>query len=222
MLRDVIAAIVVNRAIELACLASPGEAFTTTREQWRPVAHSRTITTPNPKLTGFEIVLASSNNGAVENVSTEIPGPKGIDGQWREAAAAVNYFSQIAGHDAWALVAARLGNRANRAAFARDFWFDSDSSIRNVLQQPAALPLDWQGAEASFRRALLRASSGSVSSGRRAAHRCSRWLTGSPSMARRYPARLATSRFGSARRCECTCDVTGPCSASATRSPMTA
>jgi hypothetical protein len=30
----------------------------------------------------------------VENVSTEIPGPKGIDDQWRDAAAVVNYFSR--------------------------------------------------------------------------------------------------------------------------------
>jgi len=156
MLRDVIAAIVVNRAIELACLASPSEAFMTAREQWQPVQYPHTITIPNPKLTGFEIVVASSNNGAVENVSTEIPGPKGIDGQWRDAAATVNYFTQIAGHDAWAMVAARLGNRANRAAFARDFWFNSDSSMRNVLQQPAALRADWPGAVASFRRALSR------------------------------------------------------------------
>ncbi len=35
-------------------------------------------------------------------------------------------------------------------------------------------------------------------------------------------ARLAASRYGSARHCECTGDVTGSCSASATRSPMTA
>ena len=77
MLRDVIAAIVVKRAIELACLASPGEAFTTACEQWQTVRHSHTITAPNPKLTGFEIVVASSNNGAVENVSIQIPGPKG-------------------------------------------------------------------------------------------------------------------------------------------------
>lgn len=154
MLRDVIAAIVVNRAIELACLTSPGEAFTTAREQWQPVHYPHKITTPNPKLTGFEIVVASSNNGAVENVSKEIPGPKGIDGQWRDAAAAVNYFSQTAGHDAWAMVAARLGNRTNRAAFARDFWFNSDSSMQNVLKQPAADRPDWPGAVASFRRAL--------------------------------------------------------------------
>jgi len=81
---------------------------------------------------------------------------QGIDGQWRDAAAAVNYFSQIAGHYAWAMVAARLGNRANRAAFARDFWFNSDSSMQNVLKQPAALRPDWPSAVASFRRALSR------------------------------------------------------------------
>ena len=41
MLRDVIAAVVVKRAIELACLTSPTEAFTTAREQWKPVRYSQ-------------------------------------------------------------------------------------------------------------------------------------------------------------------------------------
>ena len=156
MLRDVIAAIVVKRAIELACLASPGEAFTTACEQWQTVRHSHTITAPNPKLTGFEIVVASSNNGAVENVSIQIPGPKGIGGQWRGAAATVDYFSKTAGRGAWAMIAARLGNRANRAAFVQDFWLNRDSGMQNVLGRSAALPPDWQGAVASFRRALSR------------------------------------------------------------------
>jgi len=156
MLRDVIAAIVVKRAIELACLSSPGEAFATAREQWQPVRYSHTITIPNPKLTGFEIVVASSNNGAVENISTEIPGPKGIDDQWRGVAATLNYFSQTAGHDAWAMIAARLGNRTNRAGFVQDFWWNSDSGMKNVLREAAALHPDWQGTVASFRHALSR------------------------------------------------------------------
>jgi hypothetical protein len=156
MLRDVIAAIVVQRAIELACLTSSSEAFTTVSEQWQPVRYSHTITAPNPKLIGFEIMVASSNNAAVENVSTEIPGPKGIDSQWRDAADTVNYFSQTAGYDAWAMIAARLGNRTNRAAFVQDFWWNSDSGMKDVLRQTAALRPDWQRAVASFRCALSR------------------------------------------------------------------
>jgi AAA domain len=151
MLRDVIAAIIVNRAIELADLPSADEAFTTAHEQWQPARYSHTITIPNPRLTGFEIVVASSNNGAVENISTEIPGPKGIDGQWHDAAAAVDYFRQTAGHDAWAMVAARLGNRANRTAFTEGFWWNRESGMQNALRQAAP---DWKGAVASFRRAL--------------------------------------------------------------------
>ena len=100
--------------------------------------------------------MASSNNGAVENVSTEIPGPKGIDGQWRDAAATVDYFSQTVGQDAWAMIAARLGKRANRAAFVQDFWWNRDSGMQNVLRQTAAPRPDWQSAVTSFRRALSR------------------------------------------------------------------
>ena len=154
MLRDVIAAIVVKRATELACLLSPGEAFTTAREDWQPVQYSRTITTPNPKLTGFEIVVASSNNGAVENVSKEIPWAEGHRRPVARSRDRGELLQSDRGFDAWAMVAARLGNRANRAAFARDFWFDSDVSIRNVLRQSAAP--DWQAAVTSFRRALSR------------------------------------------------------------------
>jgi hypothetical protein len=144
---------VVNRAIELADLTSPGEAFTTVRKQWQPVRYSHTITVPNPRLTGFEIVVASSNNGAVENISNEIPGPKGIDDQWRHVAAQVDYFRQAAGHDAWAMIAARLGNRANRTAFTQSFWWNKESGMQNALRQLAP---DWQGAVASFRLALSR------------------------------------------------------------------
>ena len=92
----------------------------------------------------------------MENVSTEIPGPKGIDGQWRDAAATVDYFSQTASHDAWAMVAARLGKRANRAAFVQDFWWNRDSGMQNVLRQTAAPRPDWQSAVTSFRCALSR------------------------------------------------------------------
>src|SRR5208282_5869555 len=82
MLRDLIAAIVVDRAIELACLDNPGEAFTGREQRWETPSYTHHIKAPVPALTGFEIVVASSNNGAVENVTAEIPGPKGIGSQW--------------------------------------------------------------------------------------------------------------------------------------------
>lgn len=154
MLRDVIAAVIVRRAMALASLDSPRQAFTPVRESWQTGKYTHTITTPNPAITGFEMVVASSTNGAVENVTKEIPGPKGIDDDWLAAAASVDYFSTTAGKDNWAMVAARLGNRENRNTFARDFWFSNETSIRVVLKAPPAV--DWRGAVIAFRAALNR------------------------------------------------------------------
>jgi hypothetical protein len=163
MLRDVVAAIVVRRAIELACLDSPAEAFTGARHEWLADRFTHRISRLAPKLAGYEIVVASSNNAAVENVTTEIPGPKGIGAQWREAAAAVDYFtataSRVIGDGAWAMIAAPLGNFTKRSAFVRDFWFGgrerAGAGMLDVLQSPGAVP-DWRNAVASFRRALAR------------------------------------------------------------------
>jgi hypothetical protein len=117
------------------------------------------IKVPAPALTGFEIVVASSNNGAVENVTTEIPGPKGIGSQWRKAADQVDYFTSTArlvhGKGAWGMIAARLGNFTNRNEFTESFWWDSsDSSMARVPANPAAP--DWQAAVTRFRRALAK------------------------------------------------------------------
>jgi hypothetical protein len=162
MLRDLLAAIIVSRAIELACLASPSEAFAGERRQWQTDKYTYKIAQPAAELTGFEIVVASSNNGAVENVTTEIPGPKGIDSTWLNVAMTTDYFARTAkllyGDDAWAMIAARLGNYKNRRDFAQAFWWggrDRDSSgMRDVLSQPFSAPSAWQSAVTRFRRAL--------------------------------------------------------------------
>jgi hypothetical protein len=152
MLRDLIAAIVVNRATWLAELEDPGQAFCGSAYHWETAAYPHRIWTPIPELTGFEIVVASSNNGAVENVTTEIPGAKGIGDKFQDAAADVDYFAETArivhGTGAWAMVAARLGKRKYRNEFADRFWW---KSMRFVLSRPVAP--DWPAAVARFRAA---------------------------------------------------------------------
>jgi len=137
MLRDHIAALVVERAGRLSELAAPRAAFTGERLSWRTGAYKRVVHVLRPDLTGFEMVVASANNGAVQNVTDEIPAADAIDDRWREPAVATDYFPEIAtallapepdaekpdAVPAWALVAARLGNKANRGRFVTTFWY---------------------------------------------------------------------------------------------------
>ncbi|MGC0419212.1 hypothetical protein [Embleya sp. AB8] len=68
LLRDLIAALVVQWAERLADLKRPEDAFVRKRRTWRTEetagkTYPRTIHPLVPELTGFEIVIASSNNG---------------------------------------------------------------------------------------------------------------------------------------------------------------
>ncbi len=79
------------------------------------------------------MLVASSNNKAVENVSAELPGVTAI----AEDAPDLRYFSTLAsslfGRDAWGTVAAVLGNRKNQFEFRESFWRDEDLGFNNYL-----------------------------------------------------------------------------------------
>jgi hypothetical protein len=91
LLRDLIAAIVVRRADSLARLASPEAAFTQAHK-WRVGQYWRSIRGLQENLLGHEIVVASSNNGAVENVTREIPSRRAVDESWL---AESSYFAEV-------------------------------------------------------------------------------------------------------------------------------
>ncbi|MFC7375430.1 AAA domain-containing protein [Brachybacterium sp. GCM10030268] len=169
MLRDVLAGNVVERARRLAALSRPEAAFTATTHTWRSGDFPRTIRQLRPELTGFEMVVASANNAAVENVSTEVPAQDAIAKPWRGKA---EYFADIAsatlgstrqggeGSDdiprAWGLVAARLGNKNNRSAFRSEFWFDKttwDTRERTQRTEPRMQSRlkDWKDGKAPHR-----------------------------------------------------------------------
>jgi hypothetical protein len=126
MLRDLIAALVAERATHLAKLPSARDAFGKKPLKWRtednPKRYQRTIHPLKPELTGFEIVVASSNNGAVENVTLEVPAAKAVH---LKSFPDADYLSDpatiLTGTPCWGAIAARLGRRTYRQDFVNRF-----------------------------------------------------------------------------------------------------
>ncbi|CAJ0780482.1 DEAD/DEAH box helicase [Ralstonia chuxiongensis] len=125
LLRDLIASIVTDRADVLAGLRRASDAFVPDGlENANDGGKQQTCFQLNPALFGFEIVVASSNNGAVENVTLELPQKDKIDESWLPDA---EYFSEqgelVSGRPAWALISGALGSKARRQAFVNRYFF---------------------------------------------------------------------------------------------------
>jgi len=161
LLRDLVAAVVVQRAEHLARLTTPAQAFSG-HQGYRADKYNRRANTFKDDLLGFEIVVASSNNGAVENITLEIPRKGAVDPSWLEE---VDYFPQLAGEmisqDAWALLAARLGNKQNRADFLSKFWNkpkvedpNKFGGFKKYLEGQEGKVIDWPRAVQRYQQAV--------------------------------------------------------------------
>jgi AAA domain len=152
LLRDIVAATVLDRALAMAAFDDPQEAFTASGERWTfggpGYFHLYKL---DPSLRGHEILVASSNNKAVENVSRELPAAKAIgrpdelsyfksisDFVYRppeaEEGAEAEVSTDVEPFQSWGLIAAVLGNAKNRAAFSKSFWWDDDHGFRIYLK----------------------------------------------------------------------------------------
>ena len=149
LLRDVVAACVVDRAFAMVTFETPEKAFTASGQK---MAAGQTaffhLYRLDERLKGHEVLVTSSNNRAVENVSKELPSAKAIGRPTTE----LTYFKSISdvvlnsrtpsaeeGTDldlteSWGLIAAILGNSKNRNAFQKAFWWDDDRSFRVYLK----------------------------------------------------------------------------------------
>ncbi|WP_162292487.1 DEAD/DEAH box helicase [Candidatus Promineifilum breve] len=124
LIRELIASVVVERAKRLAELKSPDQAFSGVVERWLDNGYTRSVSFWHHSLEGFELVVASTNNGAVENVVLEIPGRDAVDPDYtREDTYFASFAERLLDAPAWALIAARLGNKSNRSAFVNKFWY---------------------------------------------------------------------------------------------------
>ncbi|SEF36057.1 AAA domain-containing protein [Amycolatopsis pretoriensis] len=152
LLRDVLAAIVVQRAEALSTLHHPVDGFSgPPRRVVLSDRYTATVRAPRADLTGFEILLATTGNDAAENVTAEIPGIGAVRGG-EEAALATDYFTELATHvlgaEAWGLVAAKLGRKSHCAAFVKSFWWGDSRPSSNTDQQDQAEPEQIKGMRA--------------------------------------------------------------------------
>ena len=143
LLRDIVAAIVTERAKILATFADPEDAFTHSGHQVKRGDAFLHMYAVDKKLRGFEIVVASSNNKAVENVSVELPGRGAVAGDSFSA----GYFSTVSNalfpEETWGMISAVLGNAANRSRFRQTFWWDKDCGMQGYLRQACGTPVSF-------------------------------------------------------------------------------
>lgn len=129
LLRDVVAAVIVKRAVAMNVFDNPLDAF----GHGISVEGSRSdrAWTLHPSIAGHTIVVASANNGAVENITKELPSKSSVPADWSHS-----YFQAVsdtvaadgkakvrAGGQTWGLIAAAMGNKSNRKAFFDRFYW---------------------------------------------------------------------------------------------------
>ena len=129
LLLDVIAALVTKRASVMTTLDDPKAAFLPSSHKLKVGAGWLHLYRLDKTLKGFEMLIASSNNKAVENVSAELS----AIGAVAHDAADLRYFKPLAdgllGSESWGAIAAVLGNAKNRATFKDRFWWDDETGL---------------------------------------------------------------------------------------------
>jgi hypothetical protein len=145
LLRDIFAENIVRRARALAKFETSGETFlpSPVTVNFKGAAKPCKIALLREEVAGFEMVVASSNNAAVENISRDLPKTKSLgkpekpdEPRWRDeqGKATVGYLQPVAHNVAarngkgeyenlppddepWGLISCALGNKTNRTAF---------------------------------------------------------------------------------------------------------
>jgi hypothetical protein len=131
LVKDIIAASVVQRALKLVRYRSPDDAFEKKSISVEVDRSRFVIRKLKRDLTGFEVVVASSNNNAVENITRELPKRSSLALDFQDSA----YLLEVARlydlarsngdvsewlnrpDSQWGLISAPLGNRRNRELF---------------------------------------------------------------------------------------------------------
>lgn len=157
LLRDIIAGNLVEKASVQSAIHDPRKVFTKRKlEGWRKedaVHPYYAIEKEEEKITDFGMFISSSNNGAVENVTKELPLKDEIKGFEDQA----SYFSEVAEHFSegkdWGLISGVLGNRKNVISFF-DQITDKEHGLLTYLEKYQVNDLsNWESAVNDFNHA---------------------------------------------------------------------
>ncbi len=178
LLRDLYANLVTRRAAVMITYDDPVAAFgpqqlrSMNDQQW-------SLYPPDSRLCGYEMLVASSNNAAAENVSKELPAQSEVKGV---VGSRLSYFRGAAnteellgdarnrpkegqpaerrpgllseGGRAWGFAAAALGSRDRVGRFERVVArYNSSRTSESFLAQSPPSPQEWQNARRRFERA---------------------------------------------------------------------
>ncbi|HKX30180.1 MAG TPA: AAA domain-containing protein, partial [Blastocatellia bacterium] len=150
LLRDIVARVVLDRAMVLSEFKNPQSAFERTCKMRTGNADSD-LYRLDKRLLGHEIVVACANNKAAENISRGIPSSDAVADDFDPP---LRYFQSISDAVAgpndniqdgktWGLAAAVLGNAGNREAFTKAFWWSKRRGIKSYLQYAEGLDVTY-------------------------------------------------------------------------------
>ena len=138
LLREIFVENIVRRAAKLASLNGAGDAFSPEKVR---ICFEDGATSPiarlKPDIAGFEMVVASSNNAAVENISRDLPKRSSLKEPWLSSSYIQSVAHKIAAQKGngsckklpendvpWGLVSCVLGKTDNRRRFKEGFAFN--------------------------------------------------------------------------------------------------
>lgn len=161
LLKDLFSQVIIQRAIQMCTLKKPQDGFIL--EGKREInGFSYNINKLNDKLKGYSIVVASSNNGAVENISKDLPKIEAVirDGdeyelEYKKIAESLDYFREIGSlivkdsveeedmdcESSWGLFSAPLGNGANIEKFFKQLFNKKIGG--DIISKLNEEPLEW-------------------------------------------------------------------------------
>lgn len=145
LLRDIIAAILVKRAKVMASYKDPVKAFKKIGEVELEGGFNPFIYQLDQRLAHCGIVVASSNNGAVENISKELPLIKEVKPYEH-----ISYFREVTEScidpDYWGLISVVLGNKDNREKMVNSIWWKKEGEEKQLLKDflKTRIPTEWE------------------------------------------------------------------------------